>query len=146
MRITTWIAPILLAALPVAAQPVNYDGTWWAAPPGSESRWRLTITQQAATISASWSIRENSRSTYAVKASSTGPNAFAGPLYVNRIVRTLDRVGGDNSPAVHPVDRFQRRRDSSGTATFVFADENNGTLTYEQMSYHITRLAKEPTR
>jgi hypothetical protein len=77
-----------------------------------------------------------------VKASSTEPNAFAGPLYRTKVTQALDRETG--GPLVHPVDRLQREREPLGVATFVFGDANNGSLTYQDMRHQISRAAKKP--
>jgi hypothetical protein len=77
-----------------------------------------------------------------VKASSTEPNAFAGPLYRTKVTHALDRETGD--ALVHPVDRVQREREALGVATFVFGDANNGSLTYQDMRHQISRVAKGP--
>jgi hypothetical protein len=149
IRVTTWISAFLLAALPATAQPVSYHGMWSAAVPGSESGWRITITHKEGTITASWttsSQHSNTPSTYSVIASPNGSNTFSGQLYRTRIVQTLAREQGGKAKAIHPVIRLQRDSEPLGRATFVFADENNGTLTYQEMSYHITRLVKERTR
>jgi len=115
-------------------------------PRGSESGWRLDVTQRGDTISASWTISSNadhSWSTYSVRASPTKLHTFSGPLYLER-----ERTGEPSSARtpnapLYPVLRLERER--LGTATFVFADEDHGNLTYQETNYEISRSPKRST-
>ena len=140
-RTATFMCTVLLTALPAAAQTDNYQGTWSAALGGTELDWRLNIIQRGSAISASWTVRgqtDNSLSTYSVRALSTQSNTFTGPVYRSRIVQTPAQAQGGKG--VYPVIRLQREGESMGTATFVFSDQNNGSLTYKDRNYHISRL------
>ena len=122
-RLIVWIcALLLLAVLPAVAEPVNYEGLWWAAPVGSETGWRIRLTQRGAKLSAFWTIHGANDSplwSYSVRATQTAPNTFTGTVY-----RT--RVSGEPGPGRHPVLQLPRQL---GIAKFVFVDERKGSLT-----------------
>ena len=140
-RTAAFMCTVLLTALSAAAQPVNYQGRWSAALAGTQLDWRLNITQRGSAISASWTMRsqtDNSLSTYSLRALSTESNTFTGPLYRSRIVQTPAQP--PKGKGVYPVIRLQREREPLGTATFVFSDQNNGSLTYQERELHISRV------
>ena len=150
MRVTSYVCTALLIPLHALAQSSDYQGTWWATLPGSESSLRVTISQvRGSAVSARWAIRSqvhNSWSYYSVRALQTGPKTFARPLHVTRRVEKTGSAGDSSKQkATHPVIRQEVESETMGTVTVVFADENNGSLTYGEMNYHISRPPKEST-
>jgi hypothetical protein len=143
-RITACVCAALLMPLDASAQQGSYQGTWWATLPGSEAKLRLLITQRERAISVSWSTHgqvDNSWSKYSVTAMPTETRTFAGPVYQNRVMQM--EASGRVKGASNPVIRLRRERKPMGTATLVFADENNGSLTYRGANYQISRLTEE---
>jgi hypothetical protein len=108
------------ASLSVAS---NYQDLWWAAPAGTESGWGVNLTQQGTTIFATWFTYDGNHNPlwYSVTATPTTPNTFSGMLY---------RTTGPAFNAV-PFDPSMVQRIPVGTATFSFADGNNGTFAYQ---------------
>jgi hypothetical protein len=142
-RLMGWISTLSLVAMSAAAEPVNYQGLWWAAPAESETGWRLKLTQQGRDISTSWTTRnanDHPLWTYSVTAAQTGPNTFTGTLYRERGVRTSAAPDGKvpDEGALRPVRR--RQRELLGRATFVFTDDKIGSLAYHEVSYQLSRL------
>jgi hypothetical protein len=141
-RLVGWISTLLLATMSAAAATGSYQGLWEASPTGPESGWSLRLTQHGRTVSADWtaypdvnynpSRSQNPAWSYSVTATQTGPNTFAGNLYRQPKSEAPDR----NAVALHPVIQ----RVALGSAKFVFTDDNNGTLTYQEITYSISRL------
>jgi hypothetical protein len=80
-RLMGWICTLSLIAMSAAAARVDYQGLWRATT-GSESGWRLKVTHQGRTISASWTRDANDGTlwNYSAMATRTEPNMFTGTL------------------------------------------------------------------
>ena len=99
----------------------NYQDLWWATG-GAESGWGVNLTQQGATIFATWFTYDANRTPLWLFATvkPTGPNVFSGALY-----RTSGPAFSDL-----PFDPAKVTAIPVGTATFTFSDGNNGTFAY----------------
>jgi len=116
-------------------QAYNYQDLWWAAPAGSESGWGIFLTHQGDTIFATWFTYGADRSPLwlVATASKTASGTYAGTLY---------QTSGPPFNAV-PFDPARVAATAVGSASFTFADGNNGTFAYtvngEAQSKAITR-------
>jgi pseudomonalisin len=104
------------------ALATNVSGLWWAAPAGIEAGWGINFSQQNNIIFATW-FTYNSDGTplwLSVTAYSTAPGVYSGALYLT------------NGPAFDAVPFLPAdvSRTQVGTATFTFADGNDGTFAY----------------
>jgi predicted dienelactone hydrolase len=106
----------------VTPPPLNFEGTWWNAPAGSESGWGINFAHQGDVIFATWFTHDaNGRAWYlTMTALRIAPNTFAGTLY---------RTTGPPLDAI-PFAPAQVQRIAVGTGTLTFADGNNGTFAY----------------
>ena len=101
----------------------NYEGLWWAAPPGSESGWGVNLTHQGDTIFATWFTYDTDGTGMWLvmpDGTKTGSASYSGGLY---------RTTGPAFNAVPFVSSLVGVT-QVGTATFTFADGNNGTFGY----------------
>ncbi len=98
----------------------NYQGLWWAAPPGAEQGWGINFSHQGDTLFASWFTYDTSGAPLwlVVTAPKTAPGIYAGDLY---------RVEGARFDAFDPT---QTRSILAGNAIFTFTDGNNATFDY----------------
>jgi hypothetical protein len=104
------------------ALATNVSGLWWAAPAGIEAGWGINFSQQNNIIFATW-FTYNSDGTplwLSATANNTAPGVYSGTLYLN------------NGPAFDAVPFLPAdvTRTQVGTATFTFADGNDGTFAY----------------
>ncbi len=125
------IVPQVFGSLPICvwgAQPdltlaTNYQDLWWASPAGIESGWGINLTEQGATIFATWFTYDVSGN--AVWYSATMPRTlgktFSGILYRN--------VGPPFNAV--PFSPAQVHGTPVGTATVSFSDGNNGAFSYQ---------------
>ncbi|HET7032571.1 MAG TPA: choice-of-anchor D domain-containing protein [Casimicrobiaceae bacterium] len=101
---------------------LNFEGSWWNSPGGSESGWGLNLAHQGDTIFASWFTYDaaGKSSWLTMTANRTGNNVFSGKLYQTR------------GPAFNtvPFDSSAVTYQAVGTGTLAFSDSNNGTFTY----------------
>jgi hypothetical protein len=99
----------------------NYQDLWWAAG-GTESGWGINLTQQGATIFATWFTYDANHNPLwlSVTATQVSPNLYSGALIL---------TGGPAFSAV-PFDPTKVTRTMVGTATFTFTDGNNGMFNY----------------
>jgi hypothetical protein len=99
--------------------PLNFGGTWWNAPPGSESGC-ASIWHQGVR-SANWFTHDaNGHAWYLTMTGfEIGTNRFTGTLY---------RTTGPSLGA--PFDPGQVQRIAVGTGTLAFTDGDNGTFSY----------------
>ena len=108
-------------AQPDLTQATNYQDLWWATG-GGESGWGVNLTQQGTTIFATWFTYDANRNPLWLSATlpQTAPNTYSGALL---------RTGGQAFNAA-PFDPTKITRAQVGTATFVFANGNAGSFTY----------------
>jgi hypothetical protein len=107
----------------------NYEGLWWADPPGSESGWGVNIAHQGDILFATWFTYDTDGSGMWLVVSDgakTGPGTYSGALY---------RTTGPAFSAV-AFDPAQVKAVAVGSATFTFGDENNGTFDYTVNGVH----------
>ena len=105
------------------AFPVNRTDLWWSAPPGGESGWGVFLTQQDLTIFVTWYTYDTDGKPVWFVGSNitlTGNQTYSGTLY---------RTWGPPFSA-SPWDSGQVTVMPVGSITFSFADESNGTFTY----------------
>lgn len=104
------------------ALATNYQDLWWKSPAGSESGWGINFNHQGDTIFATWFTYDLDGSPLwlSATANKTGPGTYGGALY---------RTTG---PAYNstPFDPTTVVPAQVGSLAVVFADGNNGTLTY----------------
>ena len=100
----------------------NFQGLWWASPPGSESGWGVNLNHQGTTIFATWFTfgTDGKPVWYVVSATSTpaNPNVFSGDLYTG------------TGPPFTAFDAALVAAVQAGTATFTFTDANTATFAY----------------
>ena len=108
-------------AQPDLTKATNYQDLWWAAA-GAEPGWGINLTQQGATIFATWFTYDANHNPLwlSVTATQMGPGMYSG---------TLVLTGGPAFSAV-PFDPTKVTRTPVGTATFTFADGNNAMFNY----------------
>jgi hypothetical protein len=101
----------------------NFQGLWWASPPGSESGWGVNLNHQATTIFVTWfTFGEDGKPVWFVVATSkAAANVYTGTLY--------RMVSGPPFSAV-PFDPALVSGNAVGTVTLTFSDGNNGTFAY----------------
>jgi hypothetical protein len=101
--------------------PLNFQGTWWAAPADSESGRGINFTHQGEVIFATWFTHDANGNAWqlSMTATQTGPNTFSG---------TLNRTVGPPLDAPWQANLMQWIPVGSGTLTF--ADATHGTFTY----------------
>jgi len=100
----------------------NYQGLWWNSPANSESGWGVNIAHQGDILFATWFTYEADGSGLWLVMSNgtkTGPSSYSGTLY---------RTTGPSFDAV-PWNPAQVVVTAVGSASFAFADANNGTFT-----------------
>ncbi len=112
------------SAVVAAAPPSrNFQALWWNSPAGSESGWGLNITHQGDTLFATWFTYDTDGSGMWLVVSDarrTANSTYSGTLY---------RTTGPAFSAV-PFNSAQVGVTPVGTATFTFADADNGTFSY----------------
>jgi hypothetical protein len=105
-----------------AATSSNYEGLWWASPPGSESGWGINLAHQGDTIFASWFTYDAAGKGLwlVMTALKTGANTYAGALYTT------------TGPAFNavPFNPAQVVATQVGTGTLTFTDANTGSFSY----------------
>ncbi|HTS22247.1 MAG TPA: hypothetical protein VMN79_10615 [Casimicrobiaceae bacterium] len=113
--------PTCATAVDLAAA-TNYQGLWWAAPPGSESGWGVNFAHEGDTIFATWFTYDlDGTPLWLVAiAAKTAPGVYAGTLY---------RTTGPAFSAV-PFDPANVVSTAVGNATLTFTDGNTGTFAY----------------
>ena len=113
--------PTCSAAVNLAAA-TNYQGLWWAAPPGSESGWGINFAHQGDTIFATWFTYDldGTPMWLVVTAGKTAPGTYQGQLF---------RTTGPAFSAV-PFNPAGVVPTAVGTATLTFTDGNTGTFAY----------------
>jgi hypothetical protein len=120
--------------------PPSYEGLWWAAPPGSESGWGLSVAQQGEILFVGWFTYDDrgKPSWLSMTANKTGPNSYSGLLI---------QTSGPPFNAV-PFDPNEVTLTPIGAATLTFRDDANGTFSYavagSAQSKSITRFAFGP--
>jgi YVTN family beta-propeller protein len=126
---------------PVAPTTFNVQGLWWSSPAGSQSGWGVNLTQQGATLFATWftyDAQGNGLWLVMSSGATTTPNTYTGALY---------QTTGPAFNAV-PFDATKVTRTAVGSASFSFTDEFNGTFAYTvngiSGSKAITRQVYDP--
>ncbi len=101
---------------------VNYEGLWWASPPGSESGWGINFAHQGDVIFATWFTYDLTGKGWwlSMTANKTGKNVFAGTLY---------QTSGPAFDAV-PFDPTQVVGTAVGMATLTFTDASDAIFAY----------------
>jgi hypothetical protein len=114
--------PVCATATASLAAATNYQDLWWAAPAGSESGWGVNLTQEGATIFATWFTYDldGTPMWLSVTAPNTGPGLYSGKLY---------RTTGPAFNAV-PFNPANVVLAAVGTAIFTFSDGNNASFAY----------------
>ncbi len=107
---------------PDLTQASNYQDLWWASPAGVESGWGVNLTQQGDTIVGTWFTYDHDHSPLwlLVAAPKVAQGTYSGTLY---------RTTGPAFNAV-PFNPSAVVDTPVGTATFSFADGNNGVFRY----------------
>jgi uncharacterized delta-60 repeat protein len=97
----------------------NFDGHWWAAPPGSEGGWGLHLTHQGDTIQLAWMTYDETGAPvwFAASTSRRADGSFGGEL-----LHQL-RDGG-------PYGAVPGDFEGVGTVVLSFTDGNAGTFRY----------------
>jgi predicted dienelactone hydrolase len=105
----------------VTPVPLNVQGTWWAAPAGSESGWGINFTHQGNTVFATWFTHDANGNAWqlSMTAVQTAPNTFSGEL-----LRTI------GPPLDAPFNPDVVQRIPVGTGTLTFSDAAHGTFQY----------------
>jgi hypothetical protein len=106
-----------------ASAAINVQGLWWRSPAGSESGWGVNLTQQGDILFATWFTYDTDRSGLWLVMSDgakTGAATYSGTLY---------RTTGPPFDA-NPWNPLQVTTTPVGSATFAFADSDNGTFSY----------------
>jgi hypothetical protein len=102
--------------------PLNFEGSWWTSPAGSESGWGVNFAHQGDVIFATWFTYDATGKTWwlSMTANRIGNNVFSGTWYETR------------GPAFNivPFDSKAVSYRSVGTGTLAFTDANNGTFSY----------------
>jgi len=101
---------------------LNFEGSWWSAPAGSESGWGLTLAHQDDVIFATWFTYDaNGKAMWlTMSALRSGGNTYAGTL-----IRT---TGPPLNSSPFTPDAVQRA--TVGNATLTFTDAGSGTFAY----------------
>jgi serine protease len=101
----------------------NYQDLWWAAPAGIESGWGINLTEQGATIFATWFTYDVTGNPlwYSATMPRTLGATFSGILYRN--------VGPPFNAV--PFSPAQVHGTPVGTATVSFSDGNDGAFSYQ---------------
>jgi len=117
------------AAVPAPPAAVNYQGLWWASPPGSESGWGINFAHQGDIIFATWFTYDAAGKAWwlSMVASKTGANTYAGDLLTT------------HGPAFSatPFDPNAVTHATVGHGTLTFTDSNTA-----QFSYTVNGLAQ----
>jgi hypothetical protein len=103
--------------------PPNYTDMWWNSPAGSESGWGVNIAHQGETLFATWfTYGADGTSDWLVMSNGDRQldGTYSGPLY---------RMRGPPHSA-RPWDGSQVKATAVGRASFLFADDDNGTFAY----------------
>ena len=100
----------------------NYEGLWWAAPPGSESGWGINFAHQGDIIFATWFTYDLAGKGWwlTMTAPETLLGTYSGTLYTT------------TGPAFNsvPFNPAQVKVTQVGTGTLSFGDENDATFAY----------------
>lgn len=115
--------PLDATGVAAAQSPaLNFEGSWWNAPGGSESGWGLNLAHQGDTIFASWFTYDSTGRPWwlSMTISRIGNNAFSGTLYQTR-GPAFDTVPFDSNAVTYQA---------AGTGTLAFSDANDGTFIY----------------
>ena len=115
--------PVPVCQIVATPGPVpNYQGLWWNAAAGSEAGWGLHLSHQGDVIFAVWFTydAEGKAMWFAMTASKTAPNNYAGAIYQTR------------GPAFSAAsfDPAAVTETQIGTGTVAFADRSNGAFAY----------------
>jgi hypothetical protein len=115
--------PLDASGVAAAQSPaLNFEGSWWNAPGGSESGWGLNLAHQGDVIFASWFTYDAAGKAWwlSMTANRSGNNVFSGTLYQT------------HGPAFNtvPFDSNAVSYQAVGTGTLSFSDANDGTFTY----------------
>jgi hypothetical protein len=104
------------------ALATNYQGLWWAYPPGSESGWGINLTHQGDIIFATWFTYgfDGKPRWLSVAATKLSDGVYAG---------TLSETNGPAFNSV-PFDPSMVTAKPVGAATLTFGDGNNGFFDY----------------
>jgi serine protease len=115
-------AAVRAAAALAPASATNYQGLWWAAPPGAESGWGLNLAHQGDIIFATWFTYDATGKPWwlSMTANKTAPNVYEG---------TLVQTQGPAFSAV-PFNPAAVTPGPVGTATLTFSDANNAQFAY----------------
>jgi hypothetical protein len=107
---------------PPTVFPVNYQGLWWAAPPGSESGWGINVAHQGDVIFATWFTYDATGNAWwlSMTANKTSEGVYGG---------TLIQTGGPAFSAV-PFNPSQVTRTVVGSGTLTFSSTSSGTFAY----------------
>jgi hypothetical protein len=100
----------------------NYQGLWWASPPGSEAGWGVSIAQQGDMLFATWftyDLAGNGRWLVMSRGERTAPGRYSGALHETR-----------GSPLGAPWNAQAFSSTVVGNASFGFSDAQNGSFTY----------------
>jgi serine protease len=101
---------------------INYQGLWWASPPGSESGWGINFAHQGDVIFATWFTYDATGKAWwlSMTASRIGQNVYSGDLLQTR------------GPAFSatPFDPNAVTHSTVGHATLTFSDANTAQFAY----------------
>ena len=101
----------------------DYQDLWWRSPAGSESGWGVNLTQQGDILFATWFTYDaggNGQWLVMSRGDMVSANTYSGTLY---------RTTGPAFDA-QPWNPDAVEQTPAGSATFSFADGNNGTFSY----------------
>jgi len=115
---------VLIAKYGFAAVPaINTQGLWWRSPPGSESGWGINLVHQGDILFATWFTYDAQRRPLWLVMSEgvrTGTSTYTGTVY--------ETSGPPFNSATWDPALVDRR--AVGTATFTFANADNGTFRF----------------
>ncbi len=131
---------LLLAAMALPARAaINYQDLWWVGP--AENGWGINLSHQANTLFATWFIYgANSQPLWLVMSNAPRSGA-AGNTFIGDLYQTT------GTPfSVTPFVPLQASNVTKvGTATFVFSDARNGTLTYTVNNVQVVKqITRQP--
>jgi hypothetical protein len=106
--------------LPFAAG-VNYEGLWWAYPPGSESGWGINLAHQGDVIFTTWFTYDANGKAWwlSMTANRTAPSVYSGELY-----RTNGQPFYSGFALAGPATAV-------GTGTLTFSSPTMGAFSYQ---------------
>lgn len=121
--ITGSVNPLVISIPKVAApSALNYQGLWWASPPGVESGWGINFAHQGNIIFATWFTYDTNGKAWwlSMTADKTGDEVYSGKLYQTK---------GPAFNAV-PFDPRAVTPTEVGNATLTFNSATRATFAY----------------